>query len=52
MTVKNGKKTLQENTLPIAIAIELDTTDYGVIRRQFLVAGDSQQEKDDGNGKT
>ncbi|TMM47848.1 type II secretion system minor pseudopilin GspJ [Colwellia ponticola] len=28
------------NTLPQAIAIEIDTLDYGVIRRQFLVAGD------------
>lgn len=27
-------------TLPQAIAIEIDTLDYGVIRRQFLVAGD------------
>jgi general secretion pathway protein J len=40
---KKWQKTLQENTLPIAIAIELDTTDYGVIRRQFLVAGDILQ---------
>ncbi len=28
------------NKLPLAIAIEIDTKDYGVIRRQFLVAGD------------
>ena len=27
-------------TLPQAIAIELETRDYGLIRRQFLVAGD------------
>jgi len=27
-------------TLPQAIAIEIDTQDYGLIRRQFLVAGD------------
>ena len=38
---KKWQKTLQEKGLPIAIAIELETTDYGVIRRQFLVAGDS-----------
>jgi general secretion pathway protein J len=38
---KKWQKTLAENTLPIAIAIELDTTDYGIIRRQFLVAGNS-----------
>jgi general secretion pathway protein J len=28
------------NTLPQAIAIEVETEDYGLIRRQFLVAGD------------
>jgi general secretion pathway protein J len=28
------------NTLPLAIAIEIETEDYGLIRRQFLVAGD------------
>ncbi|TYK67130.1 type II secretion system minor pseudopilin GspJ [Colwellia echini] len=28
------------NTLPQAIAIEIDTEEYGMIRRQFLVAGD------------
>jgi len=28
------------NKLPLAIAIEIDTKDYGVIRRQFLVPGD------------
>lgn len=27
-------------TLPLAIAIEIETQDYGLIRRQFLVAGD------------
>jgi hypothetical protein len=27
--------------LPLAIAIELDTIDYGIIRRQFLVPGDN-----------
>lgn len=43
---KKWQKKLQENTLPMAIAIELDTSDYGIIRRQFLVAGDSAQDKD------
>lgn len=43
---KKWQKTLQENTLPIAIAIELDTSDYGIIRRQFIVAGDSVAEGD------
>lgn len=37
---KKWQKTLQKNTLPLAIAIEIETIDYGVIRRQFLVAGD------------
>jgi len=44
---KKWQKTLQENTLPLAIAIELDTTDYGIIRRQFIVAGDNLQDKDE-----
>jgi len=44
---KKWQKTLEDNTLPIAIAMEIDTTDYGVIRRQFLVAGDSLQDKSD-----
>ena len=43
---KKWQKTLAKNTMPMAIAIELDTTDYGIIRRQFLVAGDSLQEKE------
>jgi len=30
------------NGLPLAIAIEIDTKDYGIIRRQFLVPGDGQ----------
>jgi len=44
---KEWQKTLPENTLPMAIAIELDTTDYGIIRRQFLVAGELAQDKDE-----
>lgn len=43
---KKWQKTLQESILPQAIAIELDTTDYGIIRRQFLVAGDNLESKD------
>ncbi|MBA6342426.1 type II secretion system minor pseudopilin GspJ [Colwellia sp. MB02u-10] len=38
------QEALQENTLPMAIAIEIDTTDYGIIRRQFIVAGDNLQD--------
>ena len=44
---KKWQKTLAENSLPMAIAIELETTDYGVIRRQFLVAGDSLAVEDE-----
>jgi len=44
---KKWQKSLQENTVPMAIAIELDTKDYGVIRRQFIVAGDNLQGKDE-----
>ena len=44
---KKWQKTLAENTLPLAIAIELDTTDYGIIRRQFLMAGDQTPAEDE-----
>jgi len=33
------QETLKEKAMPLAIAIEIDTEDYGIIRRQFLVAG-------------
>jgi general secretion pathway protein J len=33
------EKKLNDKGLPLAIAIEIDTEDYGIIRRQFLVAG-------------
>lgn len=39
----DGQKWLKKwdnGTLPQAIAIEIETLDYGLIRRQFLVAGD------------
>jgi len=38
----DGTKWLEQwskDTLPLAIAIEIDTHDYGLIRRQFLVPG-------------
>lgn len=37
---KKWQKKWSGNTLPLAIAIEVDTLDFGLIRRQFLVAGD------------
>lgn len=36
---KKWQKTWSEISLPLAIAIDVDTNDYGLIRRQFLVAG-------------
>jgi general secretion pathway protein J len=37
---KKWQKQWSGKTLPQAIAIEIETRDYGLIRRQFLVAGD------------
>lgn len=34
-----------DSTLPLAIAIEVETKDFGVIRRQYLVAGDVKEVK-------
>lgn len=50
----DGKKWQESWTgddLPLAIAIEIETTDYGLIRRQFLVPGmdSSQTIKDSGD---
>jgi general secretion pathway protein J len=39
---KKWQKKWSGNTLPLAIAIEVDTLDFGLIRRQFLVAGDAR----------
>ncbi|MGL1955989.1 MAG: type II secretion system minor pseudopilin GspJ [Colwellia sp.] len=46
----DGKKWQDEwasKTIPLAIAIDLETHDYGFIRRQFLVAGDAVGNNDD-----
>lgn len=37
-------------TLPLAIAIEVDSQDFGIIRRQFLVAGDLSSEANNEEG--
>ncbi|MBU2891746.1 type II secretion system minor pseudopilin GspJ [Colwellia sp. D2M02] len=37
------------NNLPLAIAIEIETSDFGLIRRQFLVAGEAQSTDAGGN---
>jgi general secretion pathway protein J len=39
---KKWQKKLENKKIPLAIAIELTLEDYGLIRRQFLVAGDFQ----------
>jgi general secretion pathway protein J len=39
------QKKWSSNTLPLAIAIEIETEDYGLIRRQFLIAGDIDAKK-------
>jgi general secretion pathway protein J len=41
---KKWQETWSGKSLPFAIAIEADTKDYGVIRRQFLVAGNKEIE--------
>lgn len=38
---KKWQKKMKAKSLPQAIAIELITKDYGLIRREFLVAGDN-----------
>jgi general secretion pathway protein J len=44
---KKWQKKLASETIPLAIAIELELEDYGIIRRQFLVAGDVNSAKED-----
>ncbi len=48
---KDWQETWSSEALPLAIAIEINTKDYGVIRRQFLVAGDGQAMKKQSSGK-
>lgn len=40
-----------KQTLPQAIAIEIDTQDFGLIRRQFLVAGESVPARENQNDR-
>jgi general secretion pathway protein J len=44
---KKWQKKLASESIPLAIAIELELEDYGIIRRQFLVAGDINGPKED-----
>lgn len=39
---KQWRTELRKNSLPLAIAVELDLADMGTIRREFLVAGDPE----------
>jgi general secretion pathway protein J len=39
---KEWQSQLKSQILPLAIAIEITTQDYGLIRREFLVAGDNE----------
>ena len=48
---KKWQESWPANTLPMAIAIVIDTKDYGVIRRQFLVAGDGAALKKQSSGE-
>lgn len=40
---KQWQKMWSENFLPLGIAIAVNTKDYGIIRRQFLVAGSKEK---------
>ena len=40
-----AEEMVEAKLLPQAIAIEIETEDYGLIRRQFLVAGDLPDNK-------
>ena len=44
------QKEINKEQLPLAIALTIQTVDFGEIRRQFLIAGDSEASKDDTNG--
>ena len=45
------QKELNSSFLPLAVAVELETEDFGNIRRQFLVAGDREQVKQQESGQ-
>ena len=47
---KKWQETWSNNSLPLAIAIEIETKDYGLIRRQFLVPGDGLAKKKQDSG--
>lgn len=49
---KKWQETWPSSLLPLAIAIEIETQDYGEIRRQFLVPGDGLVKKKTAGKKT
>ncbi|MBL4910437.1 MAG: type II secretion system minor pseudopilin GspJ [Alteromonadaceae bacterium] len=48
---KKWQKKLAKQSIPQAIAVEVELEDYGLIRREFLVAGDAPQSKNKGRKK-
>jgi general secretion pathway protein J len=44
---KEWQKKIKKKVLPQAIAVEISTKDYGLLRREFLVAGDIEIEGKD-----
>ena len=49
---KEWQKAWAKDSLPLAIAIEIETKDYGLIRRQFLVPGDGKVRKEKLSGSS
>ena len=49
---KEWQETWGSDSLPLAIAIEIETKDYGLIRRQFLVPGEGLVNKTRSAGKS
>ncbi len=47
---KKWQEAWEAEELPLAIAIEIETKDYGIIRRQFLVPGIDNSTKKKGSG--
>ncbi|WDD98885.1 type II secretion system minor pseudopilin GspJ [Thalassomonas actiniarum] len=46
---KEWQEELAKGTLPLAIAIEIELEDYGLVRRQYLVAGDVPEDSGPGD---
>ncbi|WDE05628.1 type II secretion system minor pseudopilin GspJ [Thalassomonas viridans] len=48
---KEWQEELAKGTVPLAIAIEVELEDYGLIRRQYLVAGDMPESSGPGSSR-